>query len=238
MRSIFSALLGFGCVAFLPAPAFSQGLGSGGGLKENLDLPYDAGGQEEEDEDAPEVIQFYGQLYEGDGIFYTIDRSGSMQDSGELQIAKREVTKNVSEFSNRVQFGIVFFDRDVRKHPQSGSPAQADSSEKQRAIAFVNNMGGGSGSCCQQGIIAALQYANKATVQRKTVIYVGDGGGTCNGANEDEYLNQTLAAVKGQNHDHAQVNTIGVLMSGRDKQREFLQKLARMNNGTYTEITR
>jgi hypothetical protein len=43
---------------------------SGGGqaaTKENLDLPFDAFANTEEEEEAPEVIFFHGQQYEGDG---------------------------------------------------------------------------------------------------------------------------------------------------------------------------
>jgi hypothetical protein len=54
---------------------------AGGALKSNLDLPFDAGllNDDAEDEDAPELITFYSQQYEGDGIFYCIDHSSSMR---------------------------------------------------------------------------------------------------------------------------------------------------------------
>ena len=103
------------CFALTPLAFVNAQSLAGGALKANLDLPFDAGllNDDGEDEDAPEIITFYSQQYEGDGIFYAIDRSGSMQNSGELDIAKREVGKNIREFSNRVQFGIVFFDRGI-----------------------------------------------------------------------------------------------------------------------------
>ena len=75
--------------------------------KENLDLPFNVGLVEKD------RIHFYGSEYELDGIFYVIDRSGSMQDSGELDIAKREVVKNIRELSTDVEIGIVFFDRGI-----------------------------------------------------------------------------------------------------------------------------
>jgi hypothetical protein len=88
-----------------------------------------------------------------------------------------------------------------------------------------------------QGMTTGLQFANKASSQRRVVIYVGDGGGTCKGADEGQYHKQTLSIVKGQNYNKAQVNCIGVLQVG-SSQRQFLQSMARMNNGTYSEITR
>ena len=125
-------------VSILAAPlARSQ---DGGGLaKENLDLPYDAIGANDDDEDAPEVVVFYGTSLEGDGFFYIIDRSGSMQDSGELQIAKREVIKNIGEFSDRVEFGIFFFDKTLLSYPPNGQPAEATPAGKSSGISYHCN---------------------------------------------------------------------------------------------------
>ncbi len=72
---------------------------------------------------------------------------------------------------------------------------------------------------------------------RKVVVYVGDGAGTCNGANEQTYLNQTLSIVKSQNFQRSQVNAVGVLQIG-NMQENFLRSLASGNGGSYVKITR
>ena len=212
---------------------------AGGGLKTNLDLPFDAGlfNDDTEDEDAPEIINFYSQQYEGDGIFYAIDRSGSMQNSGELDIAKREVSRNIREFSIRVQFGVVFFDRGIAKFPSGGRPTEANSAMKAAGLNWVQSIPGGSGSCVQQGLLEALKFANVSSANRKVVVYVGDGGGTCNGADEQTYLNQTLGIVKSQNYQRAQINAVGVLQIG-NIQDNFLRSLATGNGGAFTKIQR
>jgi hypothetical protein len=214
----------------------AQELGGTAGVKENLDLPLDALGDSGEEEDAPETIHFYGQIYEGDGFFFTIDRSTSMQDSGELQIAKREMIRNIQELSNRTQFAVNFFDAGLIYFPQSGRPAEATQAMKGAGIAFINGTPGGAGSCCQKGLLNALRFANLSTSKRKVIVYVGDGGGHC-GGDESTYHRQTLANVVQQNYQRAQVNTIGVLMQGNAAHREqFLRQLATMNNGTYKRI--
>ena len=226
------------CFALTPLAVVNAQTLAGGALKANLDLPFDAGllNDDGEDEDSPEIITFYSQQYEGDGIFYCIDHSGSMS-SGELPIAKREVIKNIREFSSRVQFGIVFFDRNMIKFPSGGRPAEANPATKASAIAWVNAVPNGGGSCCQQGLVQALKYANISSASRKVVVYVGDGGGTCNGGNETNYLAQTLAVVKSQNFQRAQINAVGVV--DVNNQREtFLRSLANSNGGTYVKITR
>ncbi len=200
-------------------------------LKQNLDLPFN-GALVERDR-----IRFYGSEYELDGIFYVIDRSGSMQDSGELEVAKQEVSRNIGELSPEVQFGIVFFDRGITKFPSSGRPADASAAMKAAAINYIQSVPGGGGSCVQQGLVEGLLFANLSTADRKVLLYVGDGGGTCNGANEQSYLNQTLSLVKSQNFQRTQVNSIGVLDLG-NVQENFLQALSHMNYGVYRKITR
>ena len=195
-------------------------------LKANLDLPFDAGLL---------VITFYSQQYEGDGIFYCIDHSASMND-GELIVAKREVVRNIMEFSPRVQFGIVFVDRNMIKHPGSGRPTEANASGKASAIAWVTAVPKGGGSCVQQGLVHALKFANQSSAKRKVVVYLGDGGGHCSG-DQAQYLAQTLGVVKGQNFQRAQINAIGVLQLERIAE-AFLRSLAAQNGGTYTKIQR
>jgi len=210
--------------------------GASGGVKDNLDLPFDAVGEAEEEEDAPEIVTFYGQQLEGDGLFYVVDKSGSMQDQGELAVAKRELVRNITEFSDRVQFGIVFFDSSVSKFPSSGMPADANPGMKSSAIAFVNAIPGGHGSCCQEGIAAALHMANMGTAKRKVLVYLGDGGGTCQGADEATYLKQALASAISQNYQKVQINTIGILQPGAINE-DFMKRLASANGGTYHRVS-
>jgi hypothetical protein len=210
----------------------------GGSLKENLDLPFDAIGDNEEEEEAPEIVSFYGQTLEADAFFYVIDRSGSMQNSGELAIAKRETIKNITEFSSEVQFGVFFFDKGVQKHPGSGQPAEANPGGKSGAISWVQGMAGGNGTCQQTALAAALQMASQATAKRKVIVYLSDGGGTCSGgADEATYLRQTITSTSAQNWQRVQINTIGVLELSTLGEK-FMKDLAATNGGTYTRISR
>ena len=154
----------------LSVEARAQDVGSVG-TKENLDLPVDAVGENITEEDAPEVVIFYGQQLEGDGFFYTVDRSGSMQDRGELARAKQEIARNIQEFSDRTEFGVVFFDSGVLRYPSTGRPIEANAGMKSAALSWVAAVGGGSGSCCQAGILATLQFANFSSSQRKVICY-------------------------------------------------------------------
>jgi Mg-chelatase subunit ChlD len=221
-----------GCVGFWLL--FSAGA-LPGQVKENLDLPFDALGEQEDEEDSPEVVNFYSLSLEGDAFFYVVDHSGSMLESGELQRAKQEVTKNVNEFSERVRFGIIFFAGSVTRYPRNGQPAQADPPTKQGAYSFIQSITRGRGSCPLVGLQAGLLMANQVTSTRKVIVYVGDGGGTCQGADEAQYLQKTLSTITSMNFQKIKINTIGVVdVSALGEQ--FLRKLASQNGGTYTRI--
>ena len=183
------------------------------------------------------TVTFYGQEFQADGVFYVVDKSGSMQDSGELIIAKREILRNIDEFPESMEFGIAFFDSSVIKFPDSGLPAKANPEMKASATAFLQSVVGGFGSCCQQGLLAGLQFANQSTAKLKVLIYLGDGGGTCQGADEASYLRQTLAAITAMNDQGVQIHCFGVLNPsalGVD----FMKRLAEANGGTYTNVIR
>lgn len=210
----------------------------GGPLKENLDLPYSSvGDPDDDDDDRPEIVTFYGQNLEGDGFFYCIDRSSSMAVATGLPRAKREIARNVSELSSRAQFGIVFFDAAILKFPSSGQPLAASPGYKSAALVWLGSVGIGSGSCILEGLGQSLRMANLASVKRKVLVYAGDGGGTCGGPSESEYLENALTTITSQNYQRVQINCIGVNMgTGRSMQESFLKRLAAANRGTYRRI--
>ena len=108
---------------------------------------------------------------------------------------------------------------------------------KAAAISWVNAVPNGGGSCVQQGLVNALKYANTSSASRKVVVYVGDGGGHCNGADQATYLQQTLGVVKSQNFQRAQINAIGVVDVSAVAE-DFLRNLTAGNGGRYVKILR
>ena len=192
---------------------WTQSLGSIAARKQNLDLPFDAGTFErkEEEEEVIGTIRFYGQQYEGSGVFFVIDRSESMMKSGQFQKAKDEVRRNIEEFVPGMRFGIVFFDVDALKYPTSGYPAKSSESTNAHAIGWLLGVKGGNTSCMQPGLLEGLKLARRTRAKKTVIIYVGDGGGDCKVRNEREYHLETIHAVKTNNTQHSQVNTIGVM---------------------------
>lgn len=108
---------------------------------------------------------------------------------------------------------------------------------KSAALSWISGMAGGSGSCMMEGVREALSMANLASAKRKVVVYVGDGGGTCHGANEQDYLRKMVGIITSQNYQRVQINCVGVLMgTSRTVQENFMKQLAASNGGSYRRI--
>jgi hypothetical protein len=220
--------------ALSAAPAWGQEEGEG--LKVNLDLPFDAGGLEDNDEEPPEAFVFYNQTFEGDGVFFCLDRSSSTA-NGELNNEKREAIRVIQEFSDRVEFGVVFYDKDVLKWPTSGQPAQATETNKSAGRAFLLSTQVGGGSCVKGGLLECLNYVARSSANRNIVIWLGDGCTTCMNMNVDTYAQQTLTEVKARNFKRAQINAVCVGTADQVCE-SFPKSLASMNNGAYSRVTR
>ncbi len=182
-------------------------------------------------------FQIYGKELIADGIFFVVDSSGSMQDSGELQIAKREMIRVITELKPETQFGVVFFNRSVSKFPASGQAAEANDAMKTAAASYIQSVSAGSGSCMQAGLGAAVNFAYSSAAPRAAILYIGDGGGTCSGQDESIYLAETLATITQANAGRARIHTFGVLQIPLLNEK-FLKDLAEQNGGTYTSVVR
>lgn len=179
-----------------------------------------------------------GQEIAADAVFFVVDRSGSMQNTGELRRAQQIITGVLeNDLSRGDEFGITFFDSGVLKFPSSGMPARATAGEIAVAARWVAAMRGGGGSCVQQGFLSALGFVDSAAARNSAIIYIGDGGGTCAGRSETQYLAATLQTVTEANQGRARIYTFGVLMRGRPRQENFLRELAEANGGTYTPVS-
>ncbi len=232
LLSVLFMSLVLGLVVVLPGAVVAQE-GGQAATKENLDLPFDAFGQAEEEEEAPEVVFFYGQQFEGDGFHFCLDRSSSTA-QGELEKEKREAIQTISQFSSKVQFSVVFYDQQVIKWPGTGRPAEASQGMKSSAIAWLSTIVPGRGTCVREGLLESIRFANRSSTQRNVVIYLGDGGTTCPGHNSAQYGQQTLSQVTGANFKRHRLDAICV---GSDSVNvTFCQQISALNGGTMRRV--
>lgn len=184
------------------------------------------------------ALSFYGLPIDADGVFLVVDASGSMQDSGELSIARRQALELTMRWVPETQFGFVFFDQYLVKFPASGVPAQAsDPDALLSSRAFLEGVRGGVGTCGDAALRAALELASQSAAARKVLYYVSDGSGLCPGTDEAFYLDRTLSNVQQANTGGVIIHTIGVLQIPLVNLK-FLEDLARQNGGTFTRVPR
>jgi hypothetical protein len=222
---------------FRAAPALPGGEAALSLTKVNLDLPYRVHEPSEEGERAPDVVIFYGSVFEGDGFFYALDRSGSTLDNGELEREKEELVRNIREFSDDVFFAVCFYDAGLIRWPPSPHPVRATAATREAAIAWVLGTPGGGGTCVAKGILASVDFANLSPARRNVVIWLGDGCTTCPGFDPAQYAQRALAEITARNVRRHEIHAIIVgpeigICAG------FPRALSAMNQGTYTRITR
>jgi Mg-chelatase subunit ChlD len=168
-----------------------------------------------------------------DTIIFVADRSGSMQDQGELAIARREIVKNIQQFNPTRLFAVIFVDKGVLAYPADATLAYAVPNARTEALSFVQNTPGGSGSCVKDGLLAALDLTDQAESQRKVIVFFSDGGTDCPGQDATAYGQETLDEVTARNTQGVHINTIGI---GPEVADEFLKQLAAQNHGAYVRI--
>jgi len=231
-----SALAAFVGICLCSGKSIAQSAGdAGGATKQNLDLPFDALGDSEEEEEAPEVIVFYGEQYEGDGFFFSCDKSSSMA-GAKWQKCQREVIRVLNGLSEKAQFGICFYDANLVKFPTSGRPADANQAMKAAGSAMVMSTTTGSGSCTKVSLVTCLQFANQSTAKRKTIVHLSDGHNTCNGQDEAQYSKSILAEVAARNIQRAHINAMCIGDAGAWVDENFMKMLATQNQGKYTRL--
>jgi hypothetical protein len=213
----------------------------GGGLKANLDLPFEAASIQEE-QDSWGFIYVCRQMYMGDGFFFCVDRSGDEGDGGgaRWRDLQRELVKVISQLSDHVEFGIVLFDEGLLKFPASGRPVNARAAERDSAIAFLRAAGPGRGSCVKAGLSAALDYAEYSKADRRVILYAGGGETDCPGCDPAVYGKSTLAEVEARNSARVEIDVVRFSepcpMLGDAAEREWAKNLAALNRGSYFEI--
>ncbi len=178
---------------------------------------------------------FYGQELEFDSLFFVIEASPVMWESGELERAKREVQVVVQGLRAGSEFGIFFFASTGVRFPESLEPAVASRDTLNQALAFLRSVPRQPGTCPRQALEPAIEMAKRSRGPRKVLFFVGTGQGTCQGADEWTYLKQTLASITALNHGEVTIHTIGIL--DPEPFREiFLKDLAESNGGRYTRV--
>jgi Mg-chelatase subunit ChlD len=211
-------------------------------VKDNLDLPCNAGGSRaaEEEEEVPDIIFFYGHVYEASAVVFTLDESGSMGEQGRWEIQKRQVTRAISELDHHVEYGVVYYGGAVTRFRDSPVPATA--TNKQAGMSFVVSREPQGLTCMGKGVVDALRIVRRSGNKHKAVIVTSDGGLNCEtgrfasttAAQMQRVLRETLAANPGRK---VKVHTIFVGVQTNRQAIEFMRALAEAHGGTFRMVS-
>ena len=236
-------ILGFLLLQRPPLQSHPTGSDLTGGLssaKANLDLPFNAGGTTEEDEDAPEIVSFYGSMYEASAVVFCLDESKSMSKAGRWATQQKEIIRAITELSDQAQVGLVFYGD--RSYSFRKSLVTASKTTKASMIRWVIGRQLSLGTCLGGGVVDSLRLLQRAESQHRAVIVAGDGRPTScpfvRGSGQDprvmeQVLMETLSANPGM---QIRVHTILVGNNVTPRDIDFMRKLARLHRGTYRRV--
>ena len=191
-----------------------------------LDLPSGGSGRSLDEEDAAESILFFGNVYEGDGFFFLLDRSGSM--SGlKLGILKAEMQDALQELSSESEFGIVAFSGDTSA--LSPIPLRAQRNNVLQGTVWVNALEAYGSTMMLGAAQELLAIASVCTNDTRSVIVVGDGNPNNPGPAE------TLEGIIALNSEGLPFHTI--LIGANESAVEFMMALAAATGGTFRRQT-
>ena len=162
-----------------------------------LDLPSGGKGPQEDAEDYPETIQFFGGEYEGDAFMFVIDTSGSMAADGKLESAQEELSQALMSLSGQAEFGIVAFSTNLNQF--SIVMKKSTEPNKVAGVAWVNTLEPNGGTCIDIGTIHGLDILRTSLIlpENRRLILLGDGAQGCEffgeEANEEALANILLA---------------------------------------------
>jgi HEAT repeat protein len=167
-----------------------------------------------------------------EAVFFVLANGGS--NVRELPGTKEMVVRMIESLPQGAEFGVFFYSARLLRYPAGDKPARADETGKREGIEFVRSARPGSGSCIRLGFDAALDMIDAASAQKVTIVYAGNGYPTCPGKDPQTYETESLEEITRHNHGRAAIHTF----AWEECNDPFLRRLAAMNSGSFTRLSR
>ena len=178
------------------------------------------------------TFSFLGREISADSVFFVIQTSGDMAESGDFYRLKAEISKTIGEMTSGMSLALTFFDNNVRHFPNTPGPALISDDTRTAARAFLREIDPGVGLCADAGLLNAIEAARHSEAKRKIILFVTDANGICRDEDYLEHLDRTLKDVTLANSGIARIYTFGVLNLGPAGE-SFLRALAVQNGGDF-----
>ena len=209
-----------------------------------LDLPSRGKWKEIEDEDAPETIELFGTLIEGDAFFFFLlprvpSPPGIAQppNSSSHEVIMSEATKAIGQLSSRGQFSVVargkldWYDEDgvdlITEPPPRiwrGTPQRSTAARKRDAINWLDELAlsleeeGAYHVYCtfMDAMRSTIEIANMSRLRNRTLVFVGNylPVDVDDAGYAEVVSSRYLEDVKSANVSQLPIHTIFVLWGG------------------------
>ncbi|MBI5625348.1 MAG: VWA domain-containing protein [Elusimicrobia bacterium] len=160
-------------------------------------------------------------------IVFVVDRSGSMEDDGKMEQARKALKSTLNRLTAEDRFGIVDFATGVES--MSESLLAADEAGKNRGRRYADKIEASGGTNIKEALDTALDLLGKggaAAGRMPMLVFLTDGLPTVGETNTDELLR----AVHGRNK--AVKARFFCLGAGKDVNSLFIDKLAEGQRGS------
>ena len=158
---------------------------------------------------------------EAKDVTFVFDTSGSMNENGKIEQARRALQTLLSNLNAGDRFNIVTFASDVKPFRDALTPATPENLSAARA--FIGDIKAVGGTNIEAALAKALGNADEKTARPQQIVFLTDGVPTVGETNVEELLNDAKKA-----NQNARLWTFGV---GFDVNTRLLDGLASENGG-------
>jgi Ca-activated chloride channel family protein len=157
-------------------------------------------------------------------VVFIVDRSGSMEEGGKMDQARKALAYCIKRLSPRDRFGVVDFATDWSS--LDGRLLEATRENKERALRYVERLDAAGGTNIEAGLREGLRLLPQQAGRMPLVFFMTDGLPTVGQSDATQLLRQAQDANQALK---ARLFSFGV---GSDVNTLFLDKLAQGNRGT------
>jgi hypothetical protein len=203
--------------------------------KRPLDLPSGGKADQEEEEDEPETIMFYGGEFEGDCFMWCFPVYGFCGDTTVWTAIRAEVENAVNQLTETSEFSLVAFNSTT--YVWSYVMKEANPGNKAGANAWMATLVPTESHCIVPAAITALGITHTSDRTHKQMVQCGAREPYCDGQSGPAYVAAALLQITGANYENTPIHTVYFETTFYFGEEEFYMQLAGLNGGTYREVT-
>lgn len=203
-------------------------------VRKPLDLPAGGAGNDDDEEDVPEAINFYGGEFEGDVFVFILPAYGFCGETEVFDMIRQEVSQTLNQLSVAVDFTVIAYNSTT--YIWRPECCTASLMHKASAQAWLGTLAPIDNHCLLDAALAGLGLAQQAPGVHKQIIICGAREPYCNGNSGGTYGDICLESITAANFENLPINTVYFTSSFYSGEADFYINLAAMNGGTFRQV--